>query len=233
MVNFCRPGRSRLMKLSERFRFQLLKGSLRLGIGTFLNTGLSMLINSSPVVNVLVYSRNCRDDFRVTMPIQNSVIFRDFVTWEQIPDELKIFLIAEEKNLNEAFESIIKRGQRLWIGTIEGRLAIYNWTRNAAQSLDFFFPIAENEVLIWQVETLPAHRGKGLMTLLIDHIVKTLFAEGIHKVYISHATHNLATKRALLKNHFQLIGRGIMRAGSSRGRVWIPSKKAQENQVIA
>jgi hypothetical protein len=126
------------MKLSEHFTIQLLEGSLRSGIGTFLRTVLSLLSNLGPIVNVLVYSRNCLDGFRVTTPVGDSVVFRNFVTWDEIPNNLKMSLSVEESRLKETFESIIKRGERLWVGTIGDQLAIYNWTRGAAQSLGFF-----------------------------------------------------------------------------------------------
>ena len=221
------------MKLSDRFRIQLLKRSWKLGVGPFLKMVLSLLINSGPVINTLVYSRDCRDGLRVTMPPENSVVFQNFATWEEIPNDLKKSLVMADNRQEEGFENVIKRGWRLWIGTIGDQLAIFNWTRTSSHSADFFFPIGEKAVVIWHVETLPAYRGMGLMTLLMDHIAQTLDAEGIHTVYGLRATYNLATKHALEKTHFRVIGRGLMRAGSGRGMVWIPAKKVQESKGAA
>ncbi len=219
------------MKLSGRFRIQLLKRSRKQGIGPLIKEVLSLLISSGPIISVLGYSRDCRDGVRFTGYRGKEVVFQDFTIWEEIPSDLKKSLLMADERQDEGFENVINRGWRLWLGTIGDQLAIFMWTRTSSHSADFFFPIGEKGVLYWQAETLPAYRGINLLPLLFDHIAKTLDAEGIHTMYATCATFNLASRRVFEKAHFRLIGRGLMRAGSGRGMVWIPAKKVQESKV--
>lgn len=217
------------MKISDRFRVQLLKRALKLGFNRFLKTALSMLLSlrPSPIVTVFGYSRDCRDGVRFTGYTGKGVDLRNFTTWEKIPSELKMFLVEIE----EPFENVIKQGWRLWIGTIGNQVAIFMWTRPSSRSTDFFFPIGERSVLFWQAETLPAYRGMNLLPLLFDYIAQTLKTEGIHTMYATCATFNLASRRVFEKTNFRLIGWGLMLPRSGRGMVWIPSKKMQESKV--
>lgn len=98
-----------LMKLSERFRIQLLMSSWKRGVCPFLKTGLLMLINSGPIVSVLGYSRDCRDGICVTIPPESSVVFQNFKTWEEIPNDLKKSLEIADNRQEDGFENVIKR----------------------------------------------------------------------------------------------------------------------------
>jgi RimJ/RimL family protein N-acetyltransferase len=163
----------------------------------------------------------------------NEVVFHDFTNWEEIPNEIKMSLVMADGRQEEGFENVIKRGWRLWIGTVGNQFAIFIWTRTSYHSADFLFPIGEKAVLIWYGESIATYRGMGLMPLLVDHIVQTLDAEGIQTAFVTCATFNLATRRVLEKAYFRVIGRGLMRAGSGRGILWIPSKMLQEGKAAS
>jgi len=218
------------MRLSERFKVQLLKRSWRLGIGKFLKTATSLLISAGPIVSVLAYSRDCRDGLRIAGCKGKGVAFQDFKSWDEIPNEVKKSLLMADNRQEEGFEDVIKRGWRLWIGNIGSQLAIFMWTRDSFHSADFFFPVGEKGVLFWQAETLPKYRGMDLLPLLFDHIAQTLQREGTHMMYATCATYNLASRRVFEKSYFRLIGRGMMRAKSGQGIIWIPLKKVQERE---
>jgi hypothetical protein len=214
--------------MSNRFRIELLKRSLRRGPKSFFLEMLAMVAGSGPFISIVGYCKDCQDGLRYEGRRNSEIVFQNFKSWEEIPNTLQTTLTALDSRPEEGFESVLKkRGWRLWIGLIKDQVAIFLWTRSSQQSIDFFFPIGENSLLFWYGETLPAFRGLAIFPFLLDHVIQTVGTEGTESMFATCAVYNLASRGACDKNHFKMIGRGLMRAGTGRGLVWVPSKKLQ------
>jgi RimJ/RimL family protein N-acetyltransferase len=109
----------------------------------------------------------------------------------------------------------------MWVTTIDGELALVGWSRDSKSAQPFFFPLSHSAELIWQVNTLPEHRGKGAFTQTLLRMQEFLFEEGRQDLFITCADHNRPSMRAIGNAGFKRIGRGRIRL-QPRKLVWIP-----------
>ena len=204
----------------SRFRPELLKRAWDQGVSRFLWQGCSMLLAAGPYISVIGFRRDCQDGFQVLDEKGSGVDFQNFTHWKEIPEHIQRLLTEFDTTGSIGFKDVLERGWRLWVGTREDKLSVFGWTRTETESRDFFFPIGRNSVLIWYTETLRDYRGLGLFPLILDYMVHTLASEGIASVYITCASYNYASRRGIEKANCQMIGRGLIRAGSGRGVLW-------------
>jgi len=205
------------------FRLALLRQAWRRGPLDLLQQGGSMVLGCGPLIPVLAFERDCFDNLRVPQKLGINVEFEDYRSWRDIPMSSRQQVVEFSQKGKVTAEQMLAWGWRLWVGFRNHELAIVGWTRSHEQSRDFFFPLSGSSALVWYTETLAPHRGRGLMPLMLDHMVDTLRKEGITRAYATCATYNQASRRGIEKAHFKLIGKGLMRAGSGRGVVWFPS----------
>lgn len=115
-------------------------------------------------------------------------------------------------------------GWRLWIGSFDGQPAIVSWTRSGKQSTDFFFPLTDDCILIWQTVTFQKFRGRGIFSILLQHIIKTMCDQGIEIVYCSCRDFNYPSMNAIVKAGFTFIGYGKKKCFTGRGRFYSTKK---------
>ena len=205
------------------FRKELLIRAWDRGPLHLLKQSCSMVLATGPIIHVIGFQRKCQDNKRVQDSKGVAASFRNFDRWDQVPEPLKRELMEFSSRSEIGIDVMLGWGWRLWIGCRDNNLAIVGWSRSSVQSQDFFFPIPKSCVLIWYTETLPEHRGFGLFPLCLDYMVRTLGSEGTQCVYVTCAFYNQASRKGIEKAYFNLIGHGIMRAGSGRGLVWFPT----------
>ena len=99
-------------------------------------------------------------------------------------------------------------GHALFAARIDGDLAGYGWSasrRAHIGGLGLFLTIPPGERYLWDFETMPAYRGRGVYPLLLQAILRRQSAE-VDGFWIGHDPSNDASRRGILKAGFRLAG---------------------------
>jgi RimJ/RimL family protein N-acetyltransferase len=156
------------------------------------------------------------------MPDQLEI--KSYQQWEDVESFLKVALEQEKRHIFWDVQYWLSKGARLWLGMIEGELAIVSFNRDPTQEGAFFFPLTTNCGLIWNAVTLPKFRGRGLYPAMLRFISSSLFSEGVESIFISCFDYNIASIKGIKKAGFRKIGTGIVRKRTGKG-LWMPFAK--------
>jgi GNAT superfamily N-acetyltransferase len=99
-------------------------------------------------------------------------------------------------------------GHALFAARIDGDLAGYGWSasrRAHIGGLDLFLTIPPDERYLWDFETMPAYRGRGVYPLLLQAILRRQSDEA-DGFWIGHDPRNDASRRGILKAGFRIAG---------------------------
>jgi len=149
---------------------------------------------------------------------------KSYHQWKDVESSLKIVFEREKKHIFWDVQYWLSQGARLWVGMIDGELAILLFNRNPIQEGAFFFPLTTNCGLVWNAVTLPKFRGRGLYPAMLRFISSSLFSEGIESIFISCYDYNTASIKGIKKAGFREIGRGVVRKRTGKG-LWAPFAK--------
>jgi ribosomal protein S18 acetylase RimI-like enzyme len=101
-------------------------------------------------------------------------------------------------------------------------LAAYCWLSTGRQRVGELareLVLPDGDAYVWDCATLPQFRGRGLYTLLLREMVRTLGAEGQRRIWIGASAANAASHRAFASAGFRpaiamtalrLAGRGLI-----------------------
>src|ERR1700722_8453213 len=85
-----------------------------------------------------------------------------------------------QQRMKERFD----QGACLWLIKFDGRLAGYGWTLQGRTIAPYYFPLAENDVHLFDFYVAPEVRGRGINTFLVSHILRTLAADRGGRAFI-------------------------------------------------
>lgn len=106
------------------------------------------------------------------------------------------------KNINDRFA----RGASLWLVDCEGRLAGYGWTLQGTTMEPYYFPLASDDVHLFDFNIFPQYRGRGLNPFLVDQILCELASQHAGRAFIEAAEWNHAQLASLEKTRFRRLG---------------------------
>lgn len=119
------------------------------------------------------------------------------------------------RNIKERFN----RGASLWLIRSDETLAAYSWTIRGETIADYYFPMASDDVQLFDFYVFPEFRGRAILWFLITHILNTLKEEGANRVFGDVAEWNRASlsfyktlpfRRLGLARKFKVLGRPIV-----------------------
>jgi ribosomal protein S18 acetylase RimI-like enzyme len=106
-------------------------------------------------------------------------------------------------NLQERFES----GASLWLIRYEGELAGYGWTLKGETIEPHYFPLASNDVHLFDFHVFTSYRGRNINPRLVTHVLHSLAAEKARRAFIEAAEWNSAQLSSLSKTPFCCLSR--------------------------
>jgi len=106
------------------------------------------------------------------------------------------------RNLRERFE----KGASLWLVECEDQLAGYGWTLQGCTMEPYYFPLAQNDVHLFDFHVFPCFRGRGINPYLIGQILDALAMESRGRAFIEAAEWNDAQLSSLRKTPFRHLG---------------------------
>jgi ribosomal protein S18 acetylase RimI-like enzyme len=93
------------------------------------------------------------------------------------------------RNIRERFE----QGASLWLIRAGDRLAGYSWTIRGRTIAPYYFPMAQDDVQLFDFYVFPKFRGRAILCFLITHILRSLGDEGAARVFGDVAEWNQAS----------------------------------------
>jgi hypothetical protein len=106
------------------------------------------------------------------------------------------------QNIRERFE----KEASLWLVKSEDRLAGYGWTLQGQTITPYYFPLAQNDVHLFDFQVFPHYRGRGINPYLIGQILDGLATNGAGRAFIEAAEWNDAQLWSLRKTPFRYLG---------------------------
>jgi len=107
-----------------------------------------------------------------------------------------------DRNIKERFQ----RGASLWLIRSQDRLAGYGWTLKGRTMEPYFFPLAPEDVHLFDFHVFAQHRGQGLNPALVNHILHDLATTGRGRAFIEAGEWNEAQLSSLRKTPFCRLG---------------------------
>lgn len=83
------------------------------------------------------------------------------------------------RNIRERFE----QGASLWLIRSGDRLAGYSWTIRGRTIAAYYFPMAQDDVQLFDFYVFPKFRGRAILWFLVAHILHSLRDEGAARVF--------------------------------------------------
>jgi hypothetical protein len=149
--------------------------------------------------------------------------FRAVHSWADLSAREQERLSNDHDSLEWGEPSWFDAGWKLYIGEVNGALATLCWWRTAAQSSNFFCPVAEDEEVLWQTVTLSEFRGRKLYFITLLNLMALRHRAGASAFYISCRDYNSTSRRTFCKCGFEQIGYTRINKITQK-RVWCPRR---------
>ena len=126
-------------------------------------------------------------------------------------------------DVNDGLERL-RRGDRCYTVSIDGRLAHYSWVQRSGShpitEAGVRVAVARGEFFIYHCRTVEWARGKGIYPATLVRIVNDYYEEGCSSAWIYTTRENIASQRGILRAGFNLVARlEAVRLGSHYFRV--------------
>ena len=204
------------------YKVELLKRSLRKGLKTFL-TQLFFMVRHylSGRIYEKIYAIDCdkiKNDPRFGLEGLDCYTYK---TWEEIPFEFRKIFDNKNESILFKTKSNLSKGWRVWLLTIDKNPAVVGYSYPGNVAHNFYFPMTDSSIYIHYIYTLPQYRGRGILPLLLKHMMYMSKTEGFERAFIIVDEYNISSIRSIEKAGFQPIGRGIINIHTG-GKKWYP-----------
>jgi hypothetical protein len=106
------------------------------------------------------------------------------------------------RNIEERFA----KGSSLWLIKSEDKIAGYGWTLHGRTIGDYYFPMAHNDVQLFDFYVFPKFRGRALHWLLTAYILQGLASEGAARAFADTGEWNQAQLSSFKMTPFRRLG---------------------------
>jgi GNAT superfamily N-acetyltransferase len=107
-----------------------------------------------------------------------------------------------KRNIRERFD----KEALLWLIRSGDTLAGYGWTLHGRTIEPYYFPLAQDDVHLFDFYVFPQYRGKGINSCLVIHILLNLATHCRGRAFIETAEWNEAQLSSLRKTPFRCLG---------------------------
>lgn len=119
--------------------------------------------------------------------------------------------ITEIWNPNECIRRMHERFSKdasLWVfrSVPDGTLAGFGWSLQGTTIEPYYFPLAPDDVHLFDFHVFEEHRGQGLNPMLVAHILSTVAKEAEGRAFIECAEWNHPQRASLKKTSFHHLG---------------------------
>lgn len=143
--------------------------------------------------------------------------------------EMTSFWNPEEahRNIRERFD----HGASLWLIKSAEKLAGYGWTLQGGTIEPHYYPLAQDDVHLFDFHVFPQYRGQGINPFLVNHILCNVVGECGGRAFIEAAEWNAAQLSSLRKTPFRRMGSARKSAIFHRTIVcWVQNEAVKQVQ---
>jgi len=97
----------------------------------------------------------------------------------------------------------LEKGAKLWLLRVKHTLAAFIWSMRGNMVEPYFVPLTPDDAVLFDVETFPDYRGKGLYPFLVEYVFNELKKQNVVRVYGDAKTWNTPSLRGLAKTGFR------------------------------
>jgi hypothetical protein len=97
-------------------------------------------------------------------------------------------------------------GASLWLIRFEDKLAGYGWTLQGRTVEPHYFPLAPDDIHLFDFQVFPHYRGQGLNPLLVGEILRCIAVESRGRAFIEAAEWNQPQLASLRHTPFRRLG---------------------------
>jgi len=134
------------------------------------------------------------------------------------------------RNVTERFD----KGATLWLVKSEEKVAGYGWTIQGRTIAEYYFPLGQKDVQLFDFYVFPKFRGRALHWLLTAHILQAIRADGASRAFADTGEWNQAQLSSFRMTQFRPLG--SVRAFTFFGYTWVSwtkPKSLEEKQLAA
>lgn len=191
-------------RIARYYRRHGLRGTLR----RFLVALRRTVLNNKTVL--FYFDMSHADEVDPSLPNNCTVqIIRQYS--EILSADLQIMFdhLGKERTQHDMRERFDK-GAVLYVMKENQQMAAFIWSLRKRMVEPFFFPLAEDDVVVFDAESLPEYRGRGFYPLLVRWVLCRLRKEGASRVYMAAKVWNASSLRGLAKTPFRRFGMAQM-----------------------
>jgi GNAT superfamily N-acetyltransferase len=133
-----------------------------------------------------------------------------------------------------AIEGRIKADNAFFVALLDREPAAYGWAalrEGRIDELAFRFAVPPGNAYLWDFETLPAWRGRGIYPQLLQGI--TALLNGVDRFWIGYEGHNAASARGIQKAGFAVVGDLMIEDGRVTGFEMVGTRGADDARIAA
>jgi GNAT superfamily N-acetyltransferase len=131
------------------------------------------------------------------------------------------------RNIRERFD----HGASLWLIKSEEDLAGYGWTLQGGTIEPHYFPLAQEDVHLFDFHVFPKYRGRGINPLLVNYILRNLALNCASRAFIEAAEWNRAQLTSLQKTPFRRLGQA--KSFTILGHTFVSWAQKENQRAIA
>jgi len=135
----------------------------------------------------------------------------EFVRSEAEVSRQELNILCEhigEKIFRYQMEERFSKGALLWLVKVDGMLAGCIWSIARRTIQPHYFPMTDKDVHLFDNFIFEELRGRGINTVLINHVIDELKKKGLLRAFIETNITNKREIRSLAKTDFQKFGLG-------------------------
>lgn len=141
---------------------------------------------------------------------------------DEVPEKLlvRIFEYYPEELQRDTIKKRFEIAGRLWCLFKETEAIGYLWSiEGRTMKPYYYFPLLKHDVHLDDGFIFPEHRGKGLFSVLNNHIFQHYKSQGFRSIYQEIAEWNAASMNSAIKHGFNKIGLARIRYHHGRCKV--------------
>ena len=123
-----------------------------------------------------------------------------------------VFKIWDPRLSRRTFAQRFARGANMWLLRSQEEVAAYGWTLTGGMIQPHYcYQLGEMDVHLFDFTVLPEFRQQGINSVLVNHILQELGAEGKARAYIESYEWNRPMLRSLARTRFRPFAKAYVR----------------------
>jgi len=152
------------------------------------------------------------------------------------PDHVPALCAIRGRDASAEFTQRFATGRQCYGAWVDDRLMAFGWVSVEEEhigELNLRIKLLSGEVYVWDCETAPEYRGKGLYSALLIHILNELRAQNICRAWIGADLNNVASQKGIARAGFHHIADLVIERVVAMRQVWVVGLSGVPEPIVA